>query len=99
MLVLRSMAFVLGGSFCFVLALLSLSFAVARFWFCLFLYVFTFHCLSVPAQVAQRSALRNASLKVVGSNPISHVNFFGSDRLLPRAGSAVGPVGRLGPHS
>ena len=29
----------------------------------------------------------------------SHVGFFGPGRLLPRAGSAMGPVGRLEPHS
>ena len=29
----------------------------------------------------------------------SHVGFFGPGRLLPRAGSAMGPMGRLEPHS
>ena len=29
----------------------------------------------------------------------SHVGFFGLGRLLPRAGSAMGPMGRLEPHS
>ena len=29
----------------------------------------------------------------------SHVGFFSPGRLLPRAGSAMGPMGRLKPHS
>lgn len=36
---------------------------------------------------------------IVGSNPIkSHVDLFGPERLLPKAGSAVGSVGRLEPQ-
>ena len=52
-----------------------------------------------PAPVVQWLARRTVGRKVWGSNPISHVGFFSPGRLLPRAGSAMGPVGRLEPHS
>ena len=51
------------------------------------------------APVAQWLARRTVGRKVWGSNPISHVGYFRPGRLLPRAGSAMGPVGRLEPHS
>ena len=45
------------------------------------------------------SVLQTSGWQVVGSNPISHVGFVSPYWLLPRAGGAMGPVGRLGPHS
>ena len=56
------------------------------------------HKLTGPP-VAQWLALQTAGQKVWGSNPIRDVGFFSPGRLLPRAGSAMGPVGRLKPHT
>ena len=56
-----------------------------------------------PAPVAQWLARRTVGRKVWGSNPIRVMWDFsalaGPGRLLPRAGSAMGPMGRLEPHS
>ena len=43
-------------------------------------------------------SLPTVGQRVLGFNPISHVGFFSPDQLLPRAGNAMGPIGRLGPH-
>ena len=57
----------------------------------------------VTRQTGPRSAVVSAS--DCGSEGLgfeshqSHVGFFGPGRLQPRAGSAMGPVGRLEPHS
>ena len=59
--------------------------------------------LKVVSVTGPRSAVVSAS--DCGSEGLgfeshqSHVGFFGPGRLLPRAGSAMGPVGRLEPHS
>ena len=42
--------------------------------------------LNAPAPVAQWLARRTVGRKVWGSNPISHVGFFGPGRLLPELG-------------